>query len=142
MPASLRERREAVVREHMESENRHDFDATIGTFKHPHYELVPTGTVFDGEAQVRNYFKTSRTAFPDQRNENTRFHHTDDAVIVEFFRQNGFRPRARRPQFFWPMAIHRGLSSPALSRALEKTAGGLGLRALFGSPVIARFDRA
>jgi steroid delta-isomerase-like uncharacterized protein len=84
MAQSLRERREAVVREHMESENRHDFDATIATFKHPHYELVPTASVFDGEAEVRNYFKTSRAAFPDQRNEKARFHHTDDAVIVEF----------------------------------------------------------
>ncbi len=32
---SLRERREAVVREHMESENEHDFDTTLGTFGHP-----------------------------------------------------------------------------------------------------------
>ena len=31
----LRLRREAVVREHMESENTQDFDATIGTFDHP-----------------------------------------------------------------------------------------------------------
>ena len=41
--AQLRERREAVVREHMESENQHDFDTTIGTFSHPRYEIVPTG---------------------------------------------------------------------------------------------------
>jgi hypothetical protein len=32
---SLRERREAVVREHMESENEHHFDATLATFDHP-----------------------------------------------------------------------------------------------------------
>jgi len=36
--ASLRERRGAVVREHMESEDRHEFDATIETFSHPRYE--------------------------------------------------------------------------------------------------------
>ena len=30
--STLRERREAVVREHMESENHHDFDTTIATF--------------------------------------------------------------------------------------------------------------
>jgi steroid delta-isomerase-like uncharacterized protein len=80
---TLRQRREAVVREHMASENRHDFDATIATFKHPHYELVPTGTIFDGEAEVRDYFKNSRAVFPDQRNELRKIHHTDDAVIVE-----------------------------------------------------------
>ena len=83
MSKTLRERREAVVREHMASENRHDFDATIATFAHPHYELVPTGSVFDGEAEVRNYFKVSRAAFPDQRNELRALYHADDAVIVE-----------------------------------------------------------
>jgi len=81
---SLRQRREAIVREHMESENRHDFDTTIATFDHPRYELVPTGDVFDGEQEVRAYFAESRTAFPDQRNEVVALHHADDAVIVEF----------------------------------------------------------
>jgi steroid delta-isomerase-like uncharacterized protein len=82
--ASLRQRREAIVREHMESENRHDFDTTIATFDHPRYELIPTGDVFDGEQEVRGYFSESRTAFPDQRNEVIALHHADDAVIVEF----------------------------------------------------------
>src|SRR5215213_60001 len=82
--AALRDRREAIVREHMESENRQDFDSTIGTFHHPRYELVPTGDVFDGEQEVRGYFAESRTAFPDQRNEPIALHHADDAVIVEF----------------------------------------------------------
>src|SRR5215213_9561220 len=86
LPASagLRQRRETVVLEHMDSENRHDFDTTIDTFSHPRYELVPTGDVFDGEAEVRGYFAESRTAFPDQRNELIALHHADDAVIVEF----------------------------------------------------------
>jgi steroid delta-isomerase-like uncharacterized protein len=80
----LRGRREALVREHMESENRHEYDATMATFDHPRYEIVPTGDVYDGEEQVREYFRITRTAFPDQRNENAVFHHADDAVIVEF----------------------------------------------------------
>jgi steroid delta-isomerase-like uncharacterized protein len=82
--AGLRERREAVVREHMESENRHDFDTTIGTFSHPRYELVPTSEVYDGEPEVRRYFAETRAAFPDQRNELISLRHADDAVIVEF----------------------------------------------------------
>src|SRR5215213_1460586 len=82
--ATLRERREAVVREHMESENEHDFDTTLGTFDHPRYEIVPTGDVHDGAEAVMAYFKESRTAFPDQRNELIALHHADDAVIVEF----------------------------------------------------------
>ena len=66
--ADLRDRREAVVREHMESENRHEFDVTLGTFGHPRYEIVPTGDVFDGPAEVMAYFDETRAAFPDQRN--------------------------------------------------------------------------
>jgi steroid delta-isomerase-like uncharacterized protein len=83
--AGLRERREALVREHMESENRHEFDATIATFAHPRYELIATGDVYDGEQEVLRYFEESRTAFPDQRNELIALHHADDAVIVEFY---------------------------------------------------------
>ncbi|HEX4467084.1 MAG TPA: ester cyclase [Solirubrobacteraceae bacterium] len=80
----MRARREAIVREHMESENHHDFDTTIGTFSQPRYEIIPTGDVFDGEAAVRAYFAETRTAFPDQRNELISLRHADDAVIVEF----------------------------------------------------------
>ena len=80
----LRERREAVVIEHMESENRHDFDATLETFGHPRYEIVPTGDVFDGEEEVMAYFDESRAAFPDQRNELVALHHADDSILVEF----------------------------------------------------------
>ena len=82
--ATLRKRREAVVIEHMESENRHEFDVTMTTFEHPRYEIIPTGDVFDGEAAVAGYFEESRAAFPDQRNELLEMHHADDSVIVEF----------------------------------------------------------
>src|SRR5919202_3446850 len=81
--ADLRARREAIVREHMESENQYDFDTTIATFGHPRYELVATGDVYDGEDAVRGYFAESRRAFPDQRNELIALHHADDAVIAE-----------------------------------------------------------
>ena len=83
--AELRARREAIVRRHMESENVHDFDATIGTFSHPRYELMATGQVHDGEAEVREYFRASRAAFPDQRNELISLRHAEDAVIVELW---------------------------------------------------------
>jgi steroid delta-isomerase-like uncharacterized protein len=89
---SLRVQREAVVRRHMESENVHDFDTTMSTFGHPRYEIIPTGAVYDGEEAVRAYFKESRTAFPDQRNELISLRHADDAVIVEF----------------WLLGTHRG----------------------------------
>jgi steroid delta-isomerase-like uncharacterized protein len=85
MPVSdeLRETREAIVREHMESENRHEYDATIATFDHPRYELIGTGDVYDGPEEVARYFEETRTAFPDQENEVLAIHHADDAVLVE-----------------------------------------------------------
>jgi steroid delta-isomerase-like uncharacterized protein len=82
--AAIRRKREAIVREHMESENRHDFDTTLATFDHPRYEIVATGDVHDGEGEVADYFKETRTAFPDQRNELVALHHADDAVVAEF----------------------------------------------------------
>jgi steroid delta-isomerase-like uncharacterized protein len=80
---AIREKREQIVREHMESENRHEFDVTLATFDHPRYELIGTGDVFDGAAEVSAYFEETRTAFPDQRNELISLHHADDAVLVE-----------------------------------------------------------
>src|SRR3954464_10141289 len=79
----LRGKREQIVVEHMESENRHEFDVTLGTFDHPRYELIGTGDVYDGHNAVARYFEETRAAFPDQRNELIALHHADDAVIVE-----------------------------------------------------------
>ncbi|MDX6632172.1 MAG: hypothetical protein QOG26_177 [Solirubrobacterales bacterium] len=85
MPVSeeIRRRREELVREHMDSENRHAYDATIETFHHPRYELIGTGDVFDGHDEVARYFEETRTAFPDQTNELIALYHADDAVLVE-----------------------------------------------------------
>lgn len=90
--ATLRARREEVVRRHMESENSHQLDVTLATFSHPRYELVATERVHNGEAAVREYFRETRTAFPDQRNELISLRQDGDAVIVEF----------------WLMGTHRG----------------------------------
>lgn len=76
--------REAVVIEHMASENDHDFDRTIATFAHPRYELVGTDRIHDGEAAVRAYFAESRTAFPDQRNDRAELRHVDGGVLATF----------------------------------------------------------
>lgn len=56
----------------------------MGTFDHPRYEIVPTGEVHDGAQEVAEYFRQSREALPDQRNENAVLHHAENAVIVEF----------------------------------------------------------
>jgi steroid delta-isomerase-like uncharacterized protein len=85
MPLSplVKKKREELVREHMDSENRHEFDATLETFEHPRYELIATGEVYDGSEQVADYYEETRRAFPDQRNELLALHHADDAVLVE-----------------------------------------------------------
>jgi predicted ester cyclase len=83
-PADLVRRREAVVREHMASENEHRFDDTLATFTHPRYELIGTGQVYDGAEEVTNYYARSRAVFPDQRNEVRAVLSAGDTVVVEF----------------------------------------------------------
>ena len=81
----LRQRRLDVIDEHFRSEFDQEFDRTLATFNgHPHYEIMPTGQVYDGDDEVLAYHRNQRTAFPDQRHENVRHHVADDAVISEF----------------------------------------------------------
>jgi len=56
------------------------------------------------------------------------------------FAERGFDLTGRRPQFFFPMALHRGLGRAGLTRGLERGAAALGLTRALGSPVIARFE--
>jgi hypothetical protein len=81
---ALRALREAIVLEHMESQNEHDFDASLTTFLHPRYEIMASGQVLDGVDEVRAYWQRTRAAFPDQRNKVIEVHHADDAVILEW----------------------------------------------------------
>jgi steroid delta-isomerase-like uncharacterized protein len=81
---TLARRRLELVREHMRSENEHRFEDTLATFDHPRYEIVGTGDVYDGADAVAEYYRSSRAAFPDQRNENTVLHSAENAVIAEF----------------------------------------------------------
>jgi 2-polyprenyl-3-methyl-5-hydroxy-6-metoxy-1,4-benzoquinol methylase len=64
-----------------------------------------------------------------------------DAEIERAFAAHGFTPAGRRPQFFFPMALHRGLGAAGLARGLEGAAATLGLVRALGSPVILRLDR-
>lgn len=80
---ALRALREAIVLEHLESENEQEFDTAVGTFDHPHCEIVATGQVFDGPAEVAGYYARVSDAIPDQRSRLVELHHADGAVIVE-----------------------------------------------------------
>ena len=64
-----------------------------------------------------------------------------DAEIERSFAAHGFTPAGRRPQFFFPMALHRGLGSAGVARGLEGAAATLGLVRALGSPVVLRLDR-
>src|ERR1051325_6008152 len=79
----LRAARERIVRAHMEAENRKDAAATVETFSHPRYEVVPTGEVHEGARAVAAFLDETNRAFPDFKIELHALHHADDAVLVE-----------------------------------------------------------
>ena len=67
------------------------------------------------------------------------FSHQEIDAVIEAL---GYRVTARQGQFFWPMVIHRMMKAPGVSRVLEGSAGALGLRNRWGSPVIFQAERA
>jgi predicted ester cyclase len=88
--------RQKLVLDHFHDEVRHDWDDVLATFPHPHYELIPTMEVHDGNTAVRGYYTYTRTAFPDQDHDIIALRHSHDAVIVEF----------------WLLGTHRGFLGP------------------------------
>jgi hypothetical protein len=64
-----------------------------------------------------------------------------EGEILGAFEDDGFRVTGRRPQFFFPMALHRGLGLARASRLAEAGARGLLLTRALGSPVILRLER-
>ena len=82
---ALRQRREELLLEHFASETDQEFERTLATFNgHPRYEIMATGQVFDGDDEVMGYYRTTRTAFPDQRHDNVRFHVAEHSTVAEF----------------------------------------------------------
>jgi steroid delta-isomerase-like uncharacterized protein len=80
---SVRQLREAVVRGHIEAENRGDVEAVVASFHRPHYHVVPMGEATAGEAAVRELMSSFLRSFPDFLFEQQALHHSDDAVILE-----------------------------------------------------------
>lgn len=61
--------------------------------------------------------------------------------IENEFRSNGFTLKERYGQFFLPMVVHRCLKKPEISKNIEAIFSALAMTQVFGSPVIARFER-
>lgn len=80
---ALRALREAIVLEHLESENEHEFDTAVGAFDHPRCEIVSTGQVFDGRDEFAGYYARLGSAFADWGTRLVELHHADEAVIAE-----------------------------------------------------------
>jgi steroid delta-isomerase-like uncharacterized protein len=78
---SLRQRREAIVKQHADAENRHDVEATIATFHHPRYEV--NGQPSDGTEAVRELLQGLMDGFPDLHADIGKMRHADDAVFSE-----------------------------------------------------------
>lgn len=84
--------REKLVLDHFHDEVAQRWNDVLATFPHPHYEIIATMTVHDGDHEVRGYYHDTRVAFPDQDHELVSLRHSHDAVIAEF----------------WLLGTHRG----------------------------------
>jgi steroid delta-isomerase-like uncharacterized protein len=82
--STLRARREAVVKAHIEAEAvHHDVAGTLATFKHPKYDVPALGGVVDGADGVDGMLHALLAAYPDFWLREGAHYHADDAVIVE-----------------------------------------------------------
>ena len=84
-PSELRARREATVQRLVDAINTGESETAARVFAHPRCELVGLHRVYDGHDEVVAYLNERRRAFPDQRYELITLHHSDNAVIAEFW---------------------------------------------------------
>ncbi len=87
LQTSLRQTRDATVREHVDAENRHDPDTTVATFSDSKasYDIPAfgdAGQVPDHDA-IRGLFVGMFSVFPDFHIEAGPLRHGDDHVFVE-----------------------------------------------------------
>jgi steroid delta-isomerase-like uncharacterized protein len=80
---ALREKRDLIVKKHVEAENKHDVDAAIATFYAPNYEVMPMGVTHDGKTAVGELLSGIFKGFPDFTVDIKKTHHSDDAVILD-----------------------------------------------------------
>lgn len=80
---TIQDQREQTVRAHINAECRGDVAATLETFHHPRYEVIPFGAPVDGSEGVRDLLSGLLAAFPDFNVTLSTMRHAPDAVICE-----------------------------------------------------------
>jgi steroid delta-isomerase-like uncharacterized protein len=81
---TLRARREAVVKAHIQAEAvDHNVAAALATFSRPRYDVPALGGVVDGAAGVDGLLHALLGAYPDFWLREGTYYHSDTAVIVE-----------------------------------------------------------
>lgn len=81
--ADLYRGREALVLRHVAAENDRDLEAIMATFSRPRYEIVPTATVFDGDAAVRQMILKQWEDLPRMHYDAEEVFHSAGGLIVE-----------------------------------------------------------
>jgi steroid delta-isomerase-like uncharacterized protein len=80
---NVAQKREQLVRDHVDAENRGAFNEALLTFDYPRYEYVATDEVYDGADEVMAHWQELDRAFPDQLVEIIKLHQADEAVLME-----------------------------------------------------------
>jgi hypothetical protein len=81
---SIRARREAVVKAHIEAKAvNHDVASTVVTFAHPRYEVPALGVTAEGPQAVEGLVGGLLIGIPRFYLHPQVFHHAENAVIVE-----------------------------------------------------------
>ncbi len=79
----LTKQREAVVLRHVAAENERDLEGIMATFAHPRYEIVPSATVYEGDAEVRQMILEQWERLPRMHYSAEAVFHAANGVFVE-----------------------------------------------------------
>lgn len=83
MSTELGRVREELVLRHVAGENARDLEAVMATFTCPRYEIIPTGTVFDGDEAVRQMMLRQWEELPTLRYDAEAIYHGENGLVVE-----------------------------------------------------------
>ncbi len=80
---ALQRTREALVLRHVAAENARDLEGVMATFTRPRYEIIPTGTIFDGDHAVRAMLLQQWRDLPLLQYSAEGIYHGEDGLVVE-----------------------------------------------------------